>query len=125
MREINFFKIVIANDLNRLFNDRHHAKAQQIDFDYSQIGAVFFVPLHNHATGHRRRLKRHYRIKLSLTNHHASRMLAKMTRQILHGQIKLKEFFYAPVAQVQSGICKLALSRILRIFPLPRVHQTR
>ena len=90
--------VIVANDLNRLFNDRHHAQAQQIDFDNAEVGAVFLVPLHHHPAGHRGRLKRHDRIKFSLANHHASRMLAQMARQILHCQIKLEELFDTPVA---------------------------
>src|SRR5205807_4103966 len=69
--------------------------------------------------------KRHDRIKLTLTNHHSAGVLTQMTRQILHGKIQLKEFLDTSIAQVQSRIFKLALSRVLRIFPLPRVHQTR
>jgi hypothetical protein len=91
MGEIDFLSIIIANDLNRLFNYGHHAKSEQIDFDNSEIGAIFFVPLHHNATWHGRRFQRHNGIKLPLANHHATGMLPKVTRQILHGLIKLKE----------------------------------
>jgi hypothetical protein len=100
LREIDFLVIIIANDLNRLFDRRHHAETKQIDLDDAQIGAVFFVPLHNDAAGHRRRLKWHHRIQLPLTNHHAAGMLTQMSRQVLHGQIKLKKFLDAPVTQI-------------------------
>src|SRR5205814_3654482 len=97
MSEINFFTVIFANNLNRLFDHGHHSQAQQIDFDNAEVGAVFFVPLHYNASRHRRWLKWHNRIKLPLTNHHTTRVLAQMSRQILHREIKLKEFLDAPV----------------------------
>ena len=55
------------------------------------LGAIFFVPLHDDAILHRRRLQRHDGIKLPLADHHAAGMLAQMPRQILNCLIKLKE----------------------------------
>ena len=97
MSQINFFTVIFANNLNRLFQHRHHSQTQQIDFDNSQIRAIFFVPLHDDAARHRRRLERYNWIELSLTNHHAAWVLAQVSRQILHCEIKLKEFPDAPV----------------------------
>ena len=52
-------------------------------------------------------------------------MLAQVARQILHRLIKLKEFPDAPVAQIQSRIFELPLTRVFRIFPFPTVDQSR
>src|SRR6185369_2686529 len=52
-------------------------------------------------------------------------MLAQVTRQILHQLIKLKEFFDARLAQIQTRIAKLSLAGVVRILPFPRVHEAR
>ena len=52
-------------------------------------------------------------------------MLSQMTRQILHGLVKLKEFPDASIMQIESRIFELTCGRVLRIFPLPRVDQAR
>ena len=50
-------------------------------------------------------------------------MLAQVTRQILHHLIKLKEFFDAWLAQIQTRIAKLSLAGIVWIFPFPRMDE--
>src|SRR5712692_1525740 len=52
-------------------------------------------------------------------------MLTQMSWQVLNGRIKLEELFNATVVQVQARILELTLGRILRIFPLPRMDETR
>src|SRR5205085_10352190 len=52
MREIDFFTVGIANQLDRIFQDSHHAQPEQIHFDQSQIRAILFVPLDHHTAGH-------------------------------------------------------------------------
>ena len=59
MRQINFFSVIFPDDLDRLFDDGHHAKTQQIDFYNSEVGTIFFIPLHDDPTRHRRRFERH------------------------------------------------------------------
>ncbi len=46
-----------------------------------------------------------------------------MARQILNRQAQFEEFAYAGMAQVKSGITKLALQRVAGILVLPRAHQ--
>ena len=89
MREVHFFAIVVANDLNGIFEHRHHAQPQQVHFHDAHIGAIFFVPLHHHASGHRGGLERHHRIQLALAHHHSAGMLAEMPRQILDHQAQI------------------------------------
>ena len=95
MGQIHFFAIMIANQLDGIFQHRHHAQAEQIDFDDAQIGAIFLVPLHHHAAGHGRGFERHHGIELPLADHHAAGMLAQMTRQILHRFAQLEIFAQA------------------------------
>ena len=106
-----------------VFQHRHHAQAEQVDFDNAHVGAVFFVPLHHDAARHGRRLKRHHRVKLSLADHHAAGMLPEVTRQVLHRQAKLEELAHARMPQIEAGIAELALQRVAGIFVFPRTHQ--
>ena len=48
-----------------------------------------------------------------------------MSRQILYLKIEIKEFLDPRILEVESRITKLALRRILRIFPLPGSCQAR
>ncbi len=123
VRQVHFFAVMIANQVEGIFDHRHHAKAQQIDFDDAHVGAVLFVPLHHHAPGHSSRFERHHRIQLPLADHHAARVLAQMPRQILHRQIQLEEFSDARIRQIEAGISELPLRRVFRIFPLPAADQ--
>ena len=82
--QIDVFLICSRMSVDGLFQHRHHAQPEQIDLDDAHVGAIFFVPLHHHPAGHGGRLQRHDRIQLSLANHHSARVLAEMTRQVLH-----------------------------------------
>ena len=75
MREIDFFFVVIANQLKRILHRGHHAQAQQIDFDDAHVGAIFFIPLHHYAPRHGSGLQWDNGIQTSFTNNHAARML--------------------------------------------------
>ncbi len=82
MREIHFLAVSIADDLDRIFQHRHHSEAQQIHFDDSEIGAIVLVPLHDDAPRHRGRLEWNNAIELAVAHDHATGMLPKMPRQI-------------------------------------------
>ncbi len=84
MGKVHFFAVVIANQSDGIFENRHHSQAKQIHFYDAEIGAIFFVPLHHHPARHGRWLERHDGIKLALADHHAAGVLSQMTRQILH-----------------------------------------
>src|SRR6185503_3298234 len=62
VRQINFFTVRVANQLDRVFQYRHHPESEQVDLDETEVRAVFFVPLDNHAPGHGGRLERHDRV---------------------------------------------------------------
>ena len=94
-------------------------RPEQIHFDDAEIGAVFLVPLHHHAAGHRRRFKRHHGIKLPLADHHAAGMLSQMTRQILHRFAQLKIFAQAGMSQIQAGIAEAVVESVVSIAIFP------
>ena len=82
MRQIDALAIRLADDPDRLLQYRHHPQAQQIHLDDAHVRAVFFIPLHHHAAGHRGRLERNDRVQLALADDHAAGVLAQMARQI-------------------------------------------
>ena len=86
MRQIHFFLVVIANQVDGILQHGHHAETQQIDLDEAEIGAIVLIPLHNDAVRHGRRLQRNDRIELALADHHAARMLPQMSGKILNLQ---------------------------------------
>jgi hypothetical protein len=69
---------------HRLLQHRHHPEAEQIDLDDAHLGAVVLVPLHDDAAGHAGVLEGHHGIEATLTDDHATGVLAEMTREILH-----------------------------------------
>ena len=102
MRQVDRFRVVLANQFERFFEHRHHPQPQQIDFDQAEIGAIFFIPLDDHAAGHGRGFQRHDGIELALADHHAAGMLAQMARQILCGDVQRKIFLDARVFRDRS-----------------------
>ena len=125
MGEIDLLAVMIANQVDGILDDRHHAQAQQVDLDDAHVGAIVFVPLHHHAARHSRWLERHHGIELALADHHAARVLSQVPWQILHRQIQLEKFTDARIGEIQAGATELAVGRIFGIFPLPGAHQAR
>ena len=123
MRQVHLIAIMIADQIDGILDHCHHSQAQQIDLDDSHIGAIIFVPLHDHTAGHGRRLERNHGIELSLADHHAARMLAQVTRQVLNSEIQLQKFSDALVREIQARVLELALGRVFRIFPFPGAYQ--
>ena len=119
MREIDFVSIVVANKLNGIFEHGHHAKAEQIDFDDAHVGAIFFVPLHDDAAWHGSGFEGDDGIELSLADNHAARVLAEMTRHVLHGEAEFVIFAQARVGEVESCVAETAVERIVFIAEFP------
>ena len=94
MRQVHFFAVGAANELDGFFKHSHHAQAEQIHFDDAQVGAIFLVPLDDHAAGHCGWLQWNDGIELALANDHAAGMLAEMARQILDGHVEIEELGY-------------------------------
>ena len=125
MRQIHFFPIMLRDELQAIFQRRHHAQPQQIHLDDAQVGAIFFIPLHHHSPGHGGRLQRHHRIKLPLADDHAAGVLSQMPRQVLQAHAQLQIFTHARMPQIKTGIAELLFQGIVRPLPLPRAHQSR
>ncbi len=107
VREVHLFFVVIANELDGIFQYGHHAQAEQVHLDDAEVGAILLVPLHHDAAGHRRGFQRHHRIQLSLADDHAAGVLSQVARQVLDGEAKLEEFLHARMAQVEAGEAEL------------------
>src|SRR5262252_10730753 len=114
---------MIANELNGVFQDSHHSKAEKIDLDNAHIRAIFFVPLDNDTAGHGGRFKRNNRIKLSLANHHSARVLPQMARQILHFLAQLEKLQDAMLVQIEARVLELARQRVFAIGVFPGADQ--
>ena len=44
--------VMPVDQMNRFFEHRHHAESEQIDFYDLHVGAIVFIPLHDHASRH-------------------------------------------------------------------------
>ena len=122
-RQIHRFAVNLGNHFQAVLDHRHHAQAEQIHLDDPHIGAVFLVPLDDHAAGHGGGFERHHRIQLPLANDHAARMLAEVPRHVLRHFVELAKFAHARMGEIQAGLAKLAVGRVFRISPLPRMRQ--
>src|SRR6185312_12957084 len=99
--QIDRHAVVLGDECEAVFHHGHHAETEQIDLDESECGAVFFVPLHDGSTWHRRALQRHNLVEHALTYDHAARVLAQMSRQILHTFAEFDVLGDAPVLDVE------------------------
>ena len=84
--------VVLADEFEAVFDDGHHAEAEQIDFDDAEVGAVFLVPLHDDAAGHGGGLEGNDAVELALADDHAAGVLAEVARHVLHGHAELEIF---------------------------------
>jgi len=91
---------VFWNEFQTIFEGRHHTKTQQIYFHDAHVGAIFLVPLHDNTTGHGRRFEGHDGIQLPLADHHAARVLAQMTWQVLNAFAQFAIFLNPGMAKV-------------------------
>ena len=119
MRQVDFFVIVLADEFDGIFEHGHHAEAEQIDFDDAHVGAVFFVPLHDDAAGHRCGLEGNDGIELPLANDHAARVLTEMARQVLHCETKLVILAQARMGEIEAGVAKATVECVVFVSKLP------
>ena len=71
---------MLRNQFQTVLQDRHHAETEEVHLDDAEVGAVFFVPLHDSTPWHGSPLQRNYLVQLALADHHAARVLPEMTR---------------------------------------------
>ncbi len=119
LREVERIAVVRGHKREAILQHGHHAESEQIDFDDLHVGAIFLVPLNYGAAGHGGRFDRHHGIELAAADHHASRVLPEMARQILHALAKLHVLGNAAVLNVEARVMKVAAERIVFILPLP------
>ena len=119
MRQGNFFPVVLTDEFDGILKHGHHAQTEQIHFDDAHVGAIFLVPLHDHAAGHGGRLERNYGIELPLANHHASGVLAEVPRHVLRGEGKLVIFAQAWVIKIEPSIAESAVEFVVLIAEFP------
>src|SRR5436309_5416620 len=91
-RQIHSVAIMLRDQLDAIFEHRHHSQSKQIDFYQPKVRAIFLVPLHDDASGHAGGLERHHTAESPRANDHAGGALAKITWQMLHAQCKVEEF---------------------------------
>ena len=115
----------MVHQSNRVLQNGHHAKAEQIDFDEPHVGAIVFVPLQHDAAGHARVFERHDAVELPLADHHAAGMLAEMPRQILHARPELGEPSERRMIEIAAGIDHPLPQRVGGIDELELVHHLR
>jgi hypothetical protein len=62
-------------------------------------------------------------IQLALADHHSSRMLSKMTRQILYPHAKLEKLVDVGMLHIKAGMQKRMFQRVVLSFPFPLRNQ--
>jgi hypothetical protein len=102
---------------------RHHAESQQIHLDDAQVGAVFLVPLHNHAARHAGGFERHHLVQTTLADHHASGVLSQVARQVLQRHHQFQELADARMVEVEPGFAERLLGLLGMIMPTPARNQ--
>ena len=111
-----------GNQIEALFEDGHHAQPEQIDLDNPHVGAVFLVPLDDGASRHRRTFQGNDRIELTGANHHATRVLSQMARNILHTFANLQILGDPAVLGIEASGAETGIQCVSRPFPFPRAN---
>ena len=125
MRQVHFLPIMLANQVNGILEDSHHAQAEQVHLDDAHVGTVFLVPLHDDPAGHRRGLQRHDGIQASPADHQAAGVLSQMPRQVLNGSIERKKFAHQWLCQVNARIAELPRGGVLFVVITPHRRKAR
>ena len=84
--KIHVLAVMARNQLNAILENGHHAQTEQVHFDEAEVCAVLLVPLDHGAAWHGGALDGDDAVEHSGADDHAARVLAEMTRQILHSQ---------------------------------------
>ena len=77
--QIHSVSVVLRNQLETILENSHHAQTEQIHLDDAEIGTVFLIPLHHGPSRHGSAFQRNDAVQLALADHHAARVLSKMT----------------------------------------------
>ena len=123
--EVNPVAIELGNQVEAICENSHHAQAKQIDLDDVHVCTILFVPLDDRPTWHGRAFQRHNLIELSLTDHHATAMLPKVTGQPLNTHGNFKCLGDPGICQVEACILIGARHRVVWAAPLPIAYTSR
>ena len=117
--EIDLGVVVPRNEFERVFEDGHHAEAEEINFDEAEVGAVFLVPLHDGAAGHGCALDGDDAVEHASADDHAAGVLAEMAGQVARFGTELEVFGDAGMAHVEAGIVEVFVHGVVGAAPLP------
>ena len=114
-----------VEQLDRVLQRRHHAETQEVHLDDAEVGAVFLVPLDDHAPGHGGGLQGHHMVEPALGDDHAPRVLAEVPRQVLDLAEEAREEPDAAVFPVEARALQPALEGVVRVHVLEPAHGPR
>ncbi len=125
LAEIDLFVPVIADELEAVFENGHHAEPEEIDFHNAEVGAVFLVPLHDDAARHRCGFERHDVVEAPLGHDHAAGVLAEMAREILQRDYDVEKFADLQVVEIETGFAELFFLRVFLVVIAPHGGERR
>ena len=100
--EVDGVAVVLGDEGEAIFEDGHHAEAEEVDFDDAEVGAVFLIPLDDGAAGHGGALEGDDVVELALADDHAAGVLAEVAREILEADAELEVFGDARVLRYRN-----------------------
>ena len=106
--EIDWVAVVLRDEFEGIFEDGHHAEAEEVDFDDAEVGAVFLVPLHDGAAGHGGALDRDDAIEHAGADDHAAGVLAEMAGKVCMREQSSRYLAMRGMAHVEAGIDRSA-----------------
>ena len=110
---------MLRDEFEAIFEDGHHAEAEEIDFDEAEIGAVFLVPLHDGAAGHGGALDGDNAVEHACADDHSAGVLAEMAGEVCRFGAELEVFGDAGMAHVEAGIVEVVVHGVVGAAPLP------
>ena len=112
--------VVVARDhLDRILEHGHHAQAEQINLDETEIGAVFLVPLNDSAARHRCALNGHNVVEQAGADDHAAGVLTEMAWQVFESHTEIEIEGDARMAYIEAGLRKVTLHGVVLAAPFP------
>ena len=111
---------LVANQLQRLGDDRERAQPEHVHLDEAKVFDVVLVELDDAASLHRRRLNRHDVHQRLAGDQHPAVVDRKVTREVLHLAAQRKELL--PALRPHVGRRHRAGHRVLDVFGEPTVH---
>src|SRR5262245_50328022 len=102
-----------------IFEHGHHPEPEQIYFHQAEIGAVIFIPLNDHTSGHGRWLEWNDRTQLSLTDDHTAGVLTQVPREIENALADIQKTADTFIAHIKAGFPEMVIESVVCAFPFP------